>query len=160
MKESLHNVKNELRRADHLIFVSLKYTRTVDVLRSVINRLINALDIMIDMSLLQLKEQGKIDELPKLPGVKCEVLKKHFSKKEKAMECIDFYLLLRKIMRSKFSKSNEFRRHVTMTVILTDNKTGEEEKMHIEIDEVKEFYEKTKLCMAKVKEFTIGEEEE
>ena len=30
----------ELKRVDHLVYVSLKYTRTVDVIRSIIDRLI------------------------------------------------------------------------------------------------------------------------
>jgi hypothetical protein len=44
MKESLSEAFEELKRADHLIYVSLKYTRTVDVIKSIIERLINAYD--------------------------------------------------------------------------------------------------------------------
>ena len=43
MNTYLDKAKSELKRADHLIFVSLKYTRTVDVIRSIIERLINRL---------------------------------------------------------------------------------------------------------------------
>ena len=42
MIETLENAKEELKRVDHLIFVSLKYTRTVDVLLNVINRIISS----------------------------------------------------------------------------------------------------------------------
>ena len=42
-KESIDKAKEELKRVDHLFFVSLKYTKTVDVIKSLIDRLINAL---------------------------------------------------------------------------------------------------------------------
>ncbi len=35
MTDYLDNAKNEMKRVDHLLFVSLKYTRTVDVIKSV-----------------------------------------------------------------------------------------------------------------------------
>ena len=41
MIESLENAKEELKRIDHLIYVTLKYTRTVDVLLSVVERMVN-----------------------------------------------------------------------------------------------------------------------
>ena len=40
MTENLENAKEELKRIDHLIYVTLKYTRTVDVLLSVVERMI------------------------------------------------------------------------------------------------------------------------
>ncbi len=43
MLESLDLAKEEIKRADHLMYVSLKYTRTVDILKSIIERLINAI---------------------------------------------------------------------------------------------------------------------
>ena len=33
MKEALDNAKEELKRVDHLFYVSLKYTRTADMMR-------------------------------------------------------------------------------------------------------------------------------
>lgn len=48
MKEAITNAVEELKRVDHLIYVSLKYTRTVDVIRSVINRLIESYNAIID----------------------------------------------------------------------------------------------------------------
>ncbi len=42
--EFLETAQDELKRADHLMFVSLKYTRTVDVIKSIITRLKAAID--------------------------------------------------------------------------------------------------------------------
>ena len=39
MEESLRNALSELKRAEHSLFVSLKYTRTVDVIKHIVERL-------------------------------------------------------------------------------------------------------------------------
>ena len=39
--------KEELKRADHLLYVTLKYTKNIDVIRNAIRRLINACDYAI-----------------------------------------------------------------------------------------------------------------
>ena len=57
MIEAVTNAVEELKRVDHLIFVSLKYTRTVDVLRSVINRLIDAYGAIIEGILKEMEEK-------------------------------------------------------------------------------------------------------
>ena len=57
MQEYSDQLKSELKRADHLFYVSLKYTRTVDVIRSVIERFMNALDIGIEAMLAKKKKE-------------------------------------------------------------------------------------------------------
>ena len=52
MNEEFEQAKGELRRADHLMYVSLKYTRTVDVIKSLIMRMLNTYDNLI-LSLLK-----------------------------------------------------------------------------------------------------------
>jgi hypothetical protein len=59
MIEALDESKEELKRVDHLIYVSLKYTRTVDVLRNVVARLLAALDYAL-LSLLPGFIQGEM----------------------------------------------------------------------------------------------------
>lgn len=133
MKESLNDARRELTRADHLIYVSLKYIRTVDVIRSVINRLISGFDFGV-VALLELaKQKKKIEEYPKNVALRCALAKKLY-KDEEIIKHINFYLTLRKIMRADYKKSTEYRRHVTMTA-LTD-----EGLINIDIDKVEEFY--------------------
>jgi hypothetical protein len=145
MKEALDEAKNELKRADHLIFVSLKYTRTCDVFKSIIERLINSIDWMLIAILKKLKEESKIKEIPPQPGMKCSEIKKHIDD-EKILEMIDFYLLLRKISRAEFTRAREYRRHVTMTVCV------DEEDKEINIDSVTDNYKKTKEYLEYIEE--------
>ena len=60
----LGQAREELKRVDHLIFVSLKYTRTVDVLKSVLTRLINCFECIIIGVLNDAYEQKKIKAVP------------------------------------------------------------------------------------------------
>ncbi|MCD6464011.1 hypothetical protein J7L02_00605 [Candidatus Woesearchaeota archaeon] len=63
MKDALQKAKLELGRADHLVFVSLKYSRTVDVFRNALARMIAAYEYMIDALVKCIKKQvqeGKV----------------------------------------------------------------------------------------------------
>lgn len=134
MQESLDNALRELRKTDHLIFVSLKYTRTVDILKHIIKRLISSFDFMIKV-LFMIKKNKKV---PRTPGERVEALKNIFKKDDTIQEFLQFYLNLRNIDRARYTKSKEYRRHVTMTVEI-DGK-----KQEITIDRVHQFYEKSK----------------
>jgi hypothetical protein len=150
MKESLDKAMSELRRADHLIYVSLKYIRTVDVIRSVINRLMAGLDFGV-IALLELaKHKKKIEEYPKNIALRCALVKKLY-KDEKIIKHIDFYLKLRRIMRADYKKSSEYRRHVTMTA-LTD-----EGLINIDIDKIEELYKKSQDFLELVRKKIEGE---
>lgn len=137
MKESLDNAREELKRAEHLIFVSLKYTRTVDVIKNIIKRLINAYDFGIEALLKFAKSKKKIASFPIQPLAKAETIKNIFADDPQMINFINLYILFRKINTAKFSRAREYRRHVTMTAFL-DN--GEVE---ISIDIISEYFEKT-----------------
>ena len=117
MKDAMENAKEELKRIDHLIYVTLKYTRTVDVFLSVIERMINAYEFLVDVLIKLAVKEGRLIEEPDIPLAKAqEVLKLFDSKKIK--DNVEHYLMLRKLRRANYEKTNEFRRHVTMTAIV------------------------------------------
>lgn len=138
MKESLDKARAELKRADHLIFVSLKYTRTVDIIKNIIERLINAYDFGIEALLKFTKPKKKTTSVPTAPLMRAEAIKNAFPDDTQVINFINLYILFRKIKNAKFSRAREYRRHVTMTAFL-DN--GEVE---ISIDIISEYFEKTK----------------
>jgi len=137
MHEYVHDALEELKRADHLIFVSLKYTRTADILKHTIERLIAAFDFAFDGLLDELMEKKEISELPKAPLKKASMIKLKYSSDPEIAGVIDFYLLLRKLNRAKFERSNEYRRHVTMTALLEDGPSD------VTIDVINEYYKTT-----------------
>ena len=138
-QESLQSAMQELKRADHSIAVSLKYTRTVDVIKSIIERLINTVSFAFDALLVHAKTQKRLAELPALPRQKVEQLKKLYADDRVIVDFCEFYLLLRRIDKAKFDRAQEYRRHVTMTAHL-DNK----ESIEITIDIISDYFERTK----------------
>ena len=138
MQESLSNAQKEIGRADHLFHVTLKYTRTVDVLKSLIQRLINAMDFGIEALLRQCKEKKLIDIIPELPRLRIDILKKEFSDDPEIQKYVEFFMLLRKIEKARFNKAMEYRRHVTMTVHFDDKEA------EITIDIIGDYFRKTK----------------
>ncbi|MBN1544737.1 hypothetical protein JW898_04720 [Candidatus Woesearchaeota archaeon] len=146
MDDYLDEANEELKRADHLIFVSLKYTRTCDVIKHIIERLINAIDFTFTALLEHLKENKKIDEVPTAPIPKANLVKKLFPKDEFLPEFSDFFIRLRKISKADFSRASEFRRHVTMTVTIDD------EIIKTDIDIITEYFKRTKDFFAHVQD--------
>ena len=146
MNEYLENAKEELKRADHLIYVSLKYTRTVDVIKSIVERFINCFDFVIDGLLNKAKEKKKIDLIPLSPGRKCEVLKEIYASDQTLLDYIKFYLLLRKISLAEYTRAREYRRHVTMTSLV------EGKFIELNIDIITEYYTRANMCVEYVQE--------
>ena len=146
MREYLGEAKEELKRADHLIYVSLKYTRSVDVIKSVINRLINAYEIIIRGLLEKAREKKLIHQLPASPGMQADVEKDIYNKDQEIVNYIQLYLLLRKMYQGKYTRAHEFRRNVTMTVSV-DSKLIE-----VNIDIITEYYKRSLAFLEHVKE--------
>ena len=141
MNRYLNDAQEELKRVDHLVYVSLKYTRTVDVIKSIIDRLINSYDFAILALLDMFKEQNLADNVPKSPGLRTKILRDIYKEQEIMLEFLDFYRLLRDLSRADFKRRKEFRRHVTMTAILQDG------EVEINIDIITEYYKRTKIFL-------------
>ena len=134
MRESIENAVEELKRVDHSIFVSLKYTRTVDILINILIRMVDCYEQLF-MALLKYAVENKmITEIPSTPKEKVLLLKKIFNEQE-VHDNIDLYLLLKAMMKSNYTKENEYRRHVAMRAIIA----GREEIININI--ISQYYE-------------------
>ncbi len=138
MIESYKQAVEEFKRVDHLFHVSLKYTRTVDVIKIVIERLINAYDFGIEALLRFSKSKKKVASIPTAPLARAETLKNTFSEDQQLINYLNLYILFRKIKKAKFNRALEYRRHVTMTAFL------DEGEVEISIDIISEYFEKTK----------------
>ncbi len=153
MKEALDNARDELKRVDHLFYVSLKYTRTADMMRHMIERLINAFSFGIDSLLKYAKENKKIISMPDNPAMKCNLLLRAFAGDDLRNQ-INLYLTLRKIIRCEYGKREEFRRHVTMTCMMDKN-----EIIEVNIDVLKGYYDTAKAFIGYVSSIVEGREE-
>src|SRR3989338_2827658 len=104
----------ELKRADHLVYVSLKYTRTADVMKNAIQRLISAYEMAFVEVLDQAYQQGTIADVPESPKQMAEVAAIILGKS--AVRHFRLYHLLKRIDKSEFSASSEFRKDLTLHV--------------------------------------------
>lgn len=149
MSESLHSAFEELKRADHLLYVSLKYSRTVDVIKSVIERMISCFDTSMLALLEHYKETKKIKDIPGSPIARAKLVRELRENDKIITEGVDFYLLLRKISKADFTRAREFRRHVTMTVVV------EEGTIEVNIDKIHEYFNQTKAFVTHIKSIII-----
>lgn len=155
MKESFDLAVQELKRVDHLFWVSLKYTRTVDVIKHVIDRLISCIGLGLESLLKHAKEKKLIVLIPENAGLRCDLLKKTFPNNPELIDYINFYLRLRKLSKSEYSKREEFRRHVTMIATIDKG-----EIVEVSIDSLKEDYNKTRNFITFVRKIINEEKEE
>lgn len=153
MKEALENAFTELKRVDHLFYVSLKYTRTADMMKHVMERMINSFSYCIESLLKHAQEAKKISSIPENHALRCKLLLE-ISDDPEIKNFINFYLRLRKINRAEYTKREEFRRHVTMTVTIDNGDIVE-----VNIDVLKEYYDRTRDFVNYVRKIVHGEEE-
>ncbi|MFH1505942.1 MAG: hypothetical protein ABIE94_03040 [archaeon] len=129
IENALHNAKEEYKRVEHQIYVSLKYTRTVDVLMNIISRMIDGYDFIMEALLKYAAEKKLIQMIPDSPRERGKLIQKAFPEDQKTVDNIELYFLLRKIFRSVPQKEQEYRRHVTLRTIVD----GREELVNIDI---------------------------
>jgi hypothetical protein len=153
MKEALDNAITEIKRVDHLFYVSLKYTRTADMMKHTLERIISTFTYGIESLLKQAKEEKKIEDIPENNALRCKLAMETFNDPE-LNDFINFYMKLRKINRAEYTKREEFRRHVTMTLTID---TGE--VIEVNIDELKGYYDRAKEFVKYVRRIVHGEEE-
>ena len=134
---TLDEAKEELKRADHLVYVTLKYTRTCDVIKNSIHRLIRAIEFAADEALEHARKKKKIKVVSKIAKIKVESLKSIY--KNKVKEYIELYTLLNQIYKSDYNKREEYRKNVTLISILKP-----EEFYEVNMEKLKEFFYKTK----------------
>ena len=135
MLEAFKNAREELKRVEHLVYVSLKYTRTVDVLMNTLGRMVEFYEFSVQLLLRKMVEEEKLEEIPTTPLEQASIAIENY-KDELIQDNLRLYLLLRKILREENPvKDQEYSRHVSATVII-DN-----QEVIINIDTVTEYYQ-------------------
>ena len=122
--EYLAEAHEELKRLEHIIYVSLKYTRTVDVVINALNRLVSVYDLIIEAFLEKAKEEGLIAALPKSPALRATRLGELYPQDTDLQKYLNFYAFLKNVLKLPHSKREEYRRHVTLVVEI-DKSTAE-----------------------------------
>jgi hypothetical protein len=114
--EILLEAREELKRLEHIIYVSLKYTRTVDVIINALNRLVGIYDLLVEALLEKAKGEGLIDSLAKSPALRAKRLGEMYEEDIFLNKHLRFYSFLKTILNMEYKKFREYRRHVALVV--------------------------------------------
>jgi len=139
-----NNSRSEIQRADHLIYVTLKYTRTADVIKSIIKRLINAFDYAIMELLEKAKDKKLLKSIPTRETERALLLEVIFPKNKAVKDYVNFYFMLKKLDKSKHGVKNEYRKHLTLII---------EEFINVDVPLLIEFYKKTRIFVSYVRSY-------
>ena len=124
----MEEIIQEKIRADHLLYVSLKYTKTCDVIVNLLLRWRRMIETSIEEILKHAKKKKKISSIPESPLGKMDVVKKLFKKDADFLAVIDVYEMLRKLEDLRKERIGEFRKNVTLKVFYR----GEEVDINLE----------------------------
>jgi hypothetical protein len=107
----------EKTSADHLLYVSLKYTKTCDVILNLIARWKNLMEVCFDRLLEFYVEKGKVPAKPISPKQRIEFMKLYFKKNESIQSAIPLYIFFKRIPDLHKTREGEFRKNVNLKII-------------------------------------------
>ena len=143
----MEEIIQEKISADHLLYVSLKYTKTCDVIINLIIRWRKMIETSINEILKHAKKKKKISSISTNPVGKIEQVRKLFKKNKEFLEVIDMYEMFKKINELKKERIGEFRKNVTLKV----SYRGKE--MNINLEQLKIYAEKLEKFINTTKQF-------
>ena len=145
----MEDIIQEKISADHLLYVSLKYTKTCDVILNLILRWRRMMEISIDKILEKAKKKKMISTVPTSPTVKLEVVKKVLKSDKNFQEVIEMYEMFKKIEELRKERIGEFRKNVTLKVFYQ----GQE--IDINLEKLKEYADKVERFISSTKQFLL-----
>ena len=131
----MEEIIQEKISADHLLYVSLKYTKTCDVIMNLLLRWRKMIDTCIIHLLKDAKRRGKVKEVSENAMGRIAEIKELLKKDQNSLDTIDFFMMLRKIESLKTERIGEFRKNVNLKVIFR----GKE--ININLERLKEYAE-------------------
>lgn len=132
----MEEIIQEKISADHLLYVSLKYTKTCDVMINLLLRWKEMIELSMDKLLKHAKKKRKISKIPTNPVGKKEALQKLFKKDQNFLDALELNEMFKKIKDLRKERIGEFRKNVTLKVFYQGN------EIQINLDKLKEYSEK------------------
>ncbi len=146
----IEEIIKEKTSADHLLYVSLKYTKTCDVILNLLARWKSLIEISFDAVLEHRVEGGKIPAMPTNPKQRIEFMKKYFRKGDVIQAVIPLYIFFKRVPDLKKTREGEFRKNVNLKIIEATKTTEiNMEKLGEYSDIVEKFIAEVKQILAK-----------
>lgn len=146
----MEEIIQEKISADHLLYVSLKYTKTCDVILNLLLRWRKMIDTSIERILKHALKKGKITKVEESPIGKLNQVKTLFKKDENFQKTIDFFMMLKKIEELKKERIGEFRKNVALKV------TFRGEEVLINLEQLKIYADMLEKFISTTKQFVLS----
>lgn len=146
----MEEIIQEKISADHLLYVSLKYTKTCDVIINLLIRWRKMIETSINEILKHAKKKKKISSVSSNPMGRIEEVRKLMKKDANFIEVIDMYEMFRKIEELRKERIGEFRKNVTLKVFYR----GEE--ININLEKLKIYADKLEKFISTTKQFLLS----
>ncbi len=146
----MEDIIQEKISADHLLYVSLKYTKTCDVIRNLLLRWRRMIETSFESMLIHAKKKKKITAIAANPVGKIEQIRKIFKKNENTLQVIEFYEMLKKLEGLRTERIGEFRKNVTFRIFYK----GEE--INVNLEQLKIYAELLEKFISDVKQFLLS----
>jgi len=146
----MEEIIQEKISADHLLYVSLKYTKTCDVIKNLLLRWRKMIETSIDKILKHAKKKKKISSIPENPLGKIEQIKILFKKNPNFLKVMEMYEMLRKLEELRTERIGEFRKNVTLKIFYR----GEE--INVDLEKLKMYAEILEKFISEVKQFLLS----
>ena len=133
MSEILEKIIKEKISADHLMYVSMKYTKTCDVMINLLKRWKIMMDYAFEGLLEKAKKKKIIKKIPTAPKIKIDTIKEIFIKNQEVMDAVKEYEMFKLIDILNNTKEGEFRKGVCLRVMYKGKEVA------INLDKLKEY---------------------
>ena len=146
----MEEIIKEKISADHLLYVSLKYTKTCDVILNLLLRWRKMIETSMNEILKHAKKKKKISSVSTNVVGKIEQIRKVFKKDKEFLKVIDMYEMLRKVEDLRKERIGEFRKNVTLKIFYK----GKE--INVNLEQLKIYAELLEKFISITKQFLLS----
>lgn len=143
----ISEILKEKTSADHLLYVSMKYTKTCDVILNLLARWKSMMEMCFDAMLDKAMEEGTIKQKAQSPKQKIEFMRLYFKKLKAVQEAVPLYIFFKRIPELQKTREGEFRKNVNLKIIEPGKITD------INMDKLKEYTDILERFISEVKQF-------
>ena len=141
----ISEIIKEKTSADHLLYVSLKYTKTCDVILNLVARWKSMIEMSFDAILAKAVENKKILQAES-PKQKIEYIRQYFKKYPSIQEVVPVYIFFKRIPDLEKRREGDFRKNVNLKIIELGKIT------EINMDKLGEYSELLERFISEVKQ--------
>jgi hypothetical protein len=149
-EEALEKIIKEKISADHLLYVSMKYTKTCDVIINLLKRWKIMIDYSFDGLLEKAKKKKMIKEIPVASKLRIDAVSKIFKNNPEVVRALELYDMFRLIDVLGKTKEGEFRKGVCLRIMYRQKEVA------INLDMLKEYSEILERFINYVKLFLLS----